>query len=108
MVNHFVLETILDSLKLTLEQFRKMCIAAGCDYLDNIKGVGIHTSYALVSGNNLFQNLTQRGAPKDYKEQFFKAEAVFNHQTVFDINTIKCVPLNEWGKQFSDELQYFC
>ena len=39
--NHFVLQEILDGLKLTLVEFQVMCIVAGYDYLDNVRGIGI-------------------------------------------------------------------
>ena len=32
---------ILTHLKLTKEKFTNMCIAAGCDYIENIRGIGI-------------------------------------------------------------------
>ena len=43
--NHFVLQEILDGLKLTLVKFQTMCIVAGCDYLDNVRGIGIERAY---------------------------------------------------------------
>ncbi|XP_028396049.1 exonuclease 1-like isoform X3 [Dendronephthya gigantea] len=99
--NYFVLSEILDGLKLSFKQFQELCITAGCDYLDNVKGIGIHRAYPLVCGNHLFEDLAKKGAPKDYEEQFVKAFAVFNHQTVFSIDRIKCVPLNKWNQDIS-------
>ena len=63
-------------------------IAASCDYLENVKGIGIHKAYALIRGNHMFENLAKKGAPKDYEEHFGKALAVFNHQTVFSIDKV--------------------
>ncbi|CAB4001803.1 Exonuclease 1 [Paramuricea clavata] len=45
---YFQLKEILDDFNLNHEQFRQMCIAAGCNYLTNVKGVGIHTEFCFV------------------------------------------------------------
>ena len=45
----FLLDDILSGLNINQQQFQQMCIAAGCDYLANVKGVGIHTAYRFVS-----------------------------------------------------------
>ena len=61
-----------------------MCIAAGCDYLKSIKGIGIKRAFQIViSEHNLMELLSLRGASDEYKERFYKVEAVFKHQTVF-------------------------
>ena len=60
--NHFVLQEILDGLKLTLVEFQAMCSVAGCNYLDNVRGIGIQREYALVCGKNLFDDLLRKGA----------------------------------------------
>ena len=44
----FILSEILNDLDLNKKKFQQMCIAAGCDYAKNLKGVGIHTAYRLV------------------------------------------------------------
>ena len=36
----FLLADILAGLSINLKQFQQMCIAAGCDYHRNVKGVG--------------------------------------------------------------------
>ena len=82
-----------------------MCIVAGCDYVDNVRGIGIQRAYALVCGKNLFDDLQRKGAPKD---NFMRALAVFNHQTIFNIEIVKCAPLNLWSEPAADELQHFC
>ena len=48
------------------------------------------TAYKIVHANeDLSQTLKQRGAPASYLDGYNKAMAVFNHQTVFDLN-LKC------------------
>ena len=106
--DHFVFESILDGLKLTPDQFLRMCILAGCGYLESVKGVGINRAFALISTDNLFKSLADRGAPTDYEKNFEKAVAVFKHQTVFDIATSKCIPLTDWEELHSKELQQYC
>ena len=106
-----ILAQVLEGLKLSFQQFQKLCVAAGCDYVQNVKGIGIHRAYALVCGNHLFEELAKKGAPDDYEEHFTNALAVFNHQTVFSIiDSMKCIPLNEWNKPVTNncKLQHFC
>ncbi|GAA5916497.1 hypothetical protein JCM6882_001741 [Rhodosporidiobolus microsporus] len=42
------LETVLEGLELTMDQFIDMCMLCGCDYLEPIKGVGAKTALKLV------------------------------------------------------------
>jgi exonuclease-1 len=91
------LTNILEGLKLNMNQFQSLCILAGCDYIKNVRGVGIHTAYKLIfSNDDLFHTMEKRGAPADYKESFANAMSVFLHQTVYDVNAGKTVPLREW------------
>ena len=104
------LTNILERLKLNIEQFQSLCILAGCDYLKNVCGVGIHTAYKLIcSKDDLFHTLEKRGAPADYKECFANDMSVFLHQTVFDVNAGKTVPLRKWEYAApAVELQLLC
>lgn len=94
--------------------FVNICIAAGCDYLPNVKGVGINKAKKMVKENDDFlQHLTQiPGAPQGYEEQFITARAVFQHQTVIDPDNSTTVPINAWNETFDDEtrtnLQKYC
>lgn len=81
----FVLSHVLESLKLSMIEFRKVCIASGCDYLKNVRGIGIERAFKMVAAGKLKELLGKGGAPEDYWESFFKAEAVFQHQTVFNL-----------------------
>ena len=59
----FILSDILGGLNLSMKQFRMMCISAGCDYLRNVKGVGIQRAFQMVApGGDLLQLLGSRGA----------------------------------------------
>ena len=67
-----------------MAQFVEGCVAAGCDYLKNIRGVGINKAFTFVKAGNIFDELGKRGASSHYEILFKKAVAVFMHQTVFD------------------------
>ena len=73
-----------------------MCIASGCDYVDNIKNVGVSTAYQLVKKNSLNDLQNMANAPTNYMEEFKKAKAIFSHQTVFDPSISKTVALSNW------------
>lgn len=93
----FTLSEVLENLKLNFRQFQQMCIAAGCDNLKNIFGIEISRAYGLVSsGSNLVELVAERGATAEYQEGFHKAEAVFQHQTVFDLSCCTTVLLKVW------------
>ena len=87
---------ILTHLKLTKENFTDMCIAAGCDYIENIRGIAINKAKKIVCENknylNVFQSLPF--APTDYKKRFQQAQMVFHHQTVIDPVKYETVPLS--------------
>ena len=77
--DHFSINNILGGLKLTLDQFLRMCILTRCDYLENVKGIGIHRAFALISADNLFKILVEKDAPADYEKKIKKGIAIFNH-----------------------------
>ena len=107
---YLILEEILVGLKLNFQQFQNVCIVAGCDHVQNIRGVAIHRAYAFVSKNKLFSELKNKDTLKHYKEHFKDAKAVFVHQTVFDVETLKTVPLHAWesDEQVSMETKILC
>ncbi|CAH3191412.1 unnamed protein product [Porites evermanni] len=104
----FVLSHVLESLKLSMNEFRKVCIAAGCDYLKNGRGIGIQRAFKMVAAGKLMELLGKGGAPEDYWESFLKAEAVFQPQTVFNLGTCSTVPLEKWETNPPVEIQYLC
>ena len=93
------LDMVLKHLNMTREQFTDMCIAAGCDYLSNIKGTGINKAKKNISKNKNDLDVLQRlqHAPKNYKKLFEGTKAVFYYQTVVDLITSKPVPLSGWN-----------
>ena len=104
-----LLDVILDGLDLNMGQFRRMCIIAGCDYLINVKGIGIKRAFQLViSKHDLMELLSLRGASDEYKEKFYKVEQVFKHQTVFDLEKCITVPLQECTTKLPSDVQHLC
>ena len=104
----FELDKILTGLQVTMTQFINGCIAAGCDYLTNVRGVGINKAFTYVRSDQLFVELKKKGADDHYVDLFGKAFAVFQHQTIFNPALAVHQPLNAWNKKPSDELQTYC
>ena len=96
---------------MTEDDFQNMCIVAGCDYLPNIRCVGIATAKKMVSKETDLMSalLKLKNAPEGYACSFGQAKVVFNHQTVIDIATLKTVPLKKWdAAKRTDIMQYLC
>lgn len=85
-----------------------MCIAAGCDFLKNVRGIGINRAYDFVKKGNLMESLVERGASQEYQEYFYMAEAVFQHQPVFDLNACSTIPLEKWETDPPVDVQHLC
>ena len=91
------LENALSHHQLTYDQFISMCVAAGCDYLKNIKTIGIHKAKQLVKKDNFLDELQkQKFAPANYREAFLQARSVFLHQLVYHIEAQRVQPLRDW------------
>lgn len=48
---------ILESLELTPEQFTDLCIMCGCDYNDNMRGIGVIKSYSLIKKHSDIESI---------------------------------------------------
>ena len=104
----FSLTEILEGLELSRTQFQHLCIAAGCDYLKNVAGIGVHRAYNFIQKGTLMKSLAEKGASKEYQEYFYKIEAVFQHQTVFDLESCSTVPLEKWENIPPKDVQHLC
>ncbi|XP_014665920.1 PREDICTED: exonuclease 1-like [Priapulus caudatus] len=92
----------------TFEKFRRMCILSGCDYLDNLPGIGLSKAmkfFKLARNTNLSVILSKVGSylnmpglniSSDYINNFIKAEKTFLYQLVFDPVTRRVVPLEPY------------
>ena len=104
----FYLCDILKGLKLDFSQFQQMCIAAGCDYLKNWRGVGIHRACDMAGDGDVLDALKSKGADDEYCKKFKIALAVFKHQTVFNLASCSTRPLEKWESDPSMEIQNLC
>ncbi|GAA6024160.1 hypothetical protein JCM11491_001019 [Sporobolomyces phaffii] len=75
----------------TDQEFRQMAILSGCDYLDSIPGMGLKTAYRLMrkykTADKVIQFVRLDGqmtVPRNYVEEFRRADLTFLHQRVFD------------------------
>lgn len=82
------------------EDFRRMCILSGCDYLANIPKMGLKTAYRSIRKHRtvekslrMLQFDGQFKVPADYLSNFQQAELTFLYQRVFCPNTKKLVTL---------------
>ena len=94
------LEKALAHFSMSQDAFLDMCIAAGCDYLANVRGIGIHKAQKLVTECNDFLGTLQRNkhAPGEYTVGFQTAKAIFLHQTVINPADVSATPLSPWGE----------
>lgn len=92
------LNEVLANLSMTQDDFLCMCILAGCDYLQNIRGIGINKARMLVLKEaDVMEALPKlKNFKEGYIHQFFEAKSVFLHQTVIDPNTMETIPLTNW------------
>ncbi|TVU43892.1 hypothetical protein EJB05_03312 [Eragrostis curvula] len=71
-VTEFELSKVLEELGLTMDQFIDLCILSGCDYCENIKGIGGQRALKLIRQHGcieeVLQNLkqTRYSVPEDW------------------------------------------
>ena len=94
------IEKALAHLSISQDAFLDMCIAAGCDYLQNVRGFGIHKAQKLVPEDNEFLPTLQnnRFAPTEYTVGFQTAKAIFLYQTVVNRVDAATTPLTPWSE----------
>ena len=104
------LERALAHLSMSQNAFLNMCITAGCDYLPNVGGIGIHTAQKLVIEKEDFLATLQgnKYAPINYSVGFQKAKAVFLHQTVINPADVSTIPLSPWEEAPDAEFLNSC
>ncbi|CAM9546556.1 unnamed protein product, partial [Ectocarpus fasciculatus] len=70
-----------------------MCVAAGCDYLTSLPGIGVKKSYKYISRHRTmhrllralrFEGVIPLSELYRYELDFYKAVLTFRHQTVYD------------------------
>ena len=66
-------------MKTTKILFLDTCVAAGCDYLQNVCDVAINTAFKLVKSGDLFEQLKRPASSNNYESMFKMAVSVFKH-----------------------------
>lgn len=98
------IEKVLCHLSMTQDDFLNMCIVAGCNFHQNVRGVGIHTAQKLVTKEDFLAVLQKnKNAPADYTDGFQRAKAVFHHQTILNPALMATPPLTPWPEPTSAE-----
>ncbi|GAA5870805.1 hypothetical protein JCM1840_006809 [Sporobolomyces johnsonii] len=72
-------------------EFRQMAILSGCDYIESIVGLGLKTAYRLMRKYKTAEKVVQfvrlggqLKVPRNYLDEFRRAELTFLYQRVFD------------------------
>ena len=95
---------VLQHLQINQDTFLRMCIAAGCDHLKNIRGIGIKRAKDIVTQDEFLNKLTGlANSPANYATDFRRTELVFRHQTVFNVVENCLAPLHPWTDTPSNE-----
>ncbi|CAF0844666.1 unnamed protein product [Brachionus calyciflorus] len=93
------------------ERFRWMCILSGCDYLENLPGIGLGKAKKLLKSINKSDiDYILKQMPKvlkmpsliitnEYIESFKKADKTFKYQIVFDPLKRKLTSLHPYGPE---------
>lgn len=100
--------------KFCFEKFRRICILSGCDYLDNLHGIGLSKArkfMLLTEETDLrkalpkipsYLNMKKLSILPEYIEGFLKAEATFKHMFVYDPLKREMTRLNPLGENHSE------
>ncbi|KAJ6233952.1 exonuclease 1 [Anaeramoeba flamelloides] len=90
------------------EKFIRMCVLSGCDFLSNIRGIGINRAFHFTNSaesiSQVFELIKQDNRftiPNGYIERFQLSLLTFLHQKVFDIVNKKLVPLRPYNPEIS-------
>ena len=73
----------------TDQDFRRMAILSGCDYLDGLPSVGLKTAYRMLRKSKTPERVVKmlqfqgKRVSENYLVQFYQAELTFLHQWVF-------------------------
>ncbi|CAI4219596.1 unnamed protein product [Parascedosporium putredinis] len=95
------------------QDFRRMAILSGCDYLDGLKGTGIKTAYRYLREYKTPERVVQRiqfegkaTVSENYLSMFYQAELTFLHQRVFCPEKQELVLLTEDPTNEAEKLPF--
>lgn len=93
--------------KFDFEKFRRICILSGCDYLDNLVGIGLQKAkkFMMMTEENdmnkalrkipSYLNMKKLTITDEYINGFLKAEATFKYMFVYDPLKREMLRLNQ-------------
>ncbi|XP_028967487.1 exonuclease 1 [Galendromus occidentalis] len=99
----------------THDKFRWACILSGCDYLENLPGIGLKKTlkflkptsntdpYSLLRKMPNYLKMPSVTVTDDYIDRFVKADNTFLYQLVFCPETKKLRPLNPYPEGIGGE-----
>ncbi|KAL9229479.1 hypothetical protein vseg_004941 [Gypsophila vaccaria] len=103
-VMEFEMAKVLEELNLTMDQFIDLCILSGCDYCDNIKGIGGMTALKLIRQHGsievILENLNKERYQIADDWPYQEARRLFKEPFVFPENEepeLKWSPPDEEG-----------
>lgn len=95
------------------QDFRRMAILSGCDYLDGLKGTGVKTAYRYLREYKTPERVVQRiqfegkaTVSENYLSMFYQAELTFLHQRVFCPEKQELVLLTEDPTNEAEKLPF--
>ena len=70
-----ILDDVLKALRLCDEKFLSLCIMAGCDYLQNVRGICINKAKQIIDTTDDFISFVEKmiEAPCDYGQSYIFA-----------------------------------
>lgn len=92
--------------KFSFDKFRQMCILSGCDYLDNLPGIGLAKARKFIMMTEetdmsrallkipSYLNMKKLTVTDEYIKAFQSAEATFKYMFVFDPKMRQMIRLN--------------
>ena len=94
----------------SMDLFLGLCVLSGCDFLPNVRGIGIKKAHALVAKHRSIHAVLAvlRGdkkivVPDGYHENFRRAYWTFKHARVYDPKLRRLRPLNPTPPELEKE-----
>lgn len=109
----FDLNSILNNLNITHDQFVELCILCGCDYCSNIPRIGSMSAYKIIKKygtiKNYLDTVNPKNVPEDYIERYMKSKELFNvFRDKLDINNLDIISKNVNISELMKYLNEYC
>ena len=109
----FDLNSILNNLNITHEQFIELCILCGCDYCSNIPRIGSLSAYKIIKKYGTIKNYLETGDPKnvpeDYTVTYMKSKELFYiFRDKIDIHNLNIISKNVNISELMKYLKEYC